>query len=151
MTKTILENPRMHQGARPKLFEYAQNHRENPTQAEAILWEALKGKKLNGHKYRRQHPVGVFILDFYCHVAKLSVEVDGGYHFTKEQLEYDRYRTLDLESRGILELRFTNEQVMHDLGKVLETILQRLESELTRDSPPAQPAHGGDLIPFQVM
>ncbi len=127
MAKLILENPGMHQDAPPKLFEFARYNRENPTQTEAILWEALRDKKLAGHKFRQQHPIGAYIIDFYCHSAKLAIEVDGGYHLANEQAEYDKNRTLDLARVGIQELRFTNQQVIYDLGKVLELILKNLE------------------------
>ncbi len=127
MAKLILENPGMHQDASPKLFEFARYNRENPTQTEAILWEALRDKKLAGHKFRQQHPIGAYIIDFYCHRAKLAIEVDGGYHLANEQTEYDKNRTLDLERVGIQELRFTNQQVIYDLGRVLELILKNLE------------------------
>ena len=126
MAKLIFENPGMHQDAKPELFEFARHNRDNPTQAEAILWEVLRDKKLEGHKFRRQHPIGAYILDFYCHASKLAIEIDGGYHLAREQAEYDKNRTMELERIGVRELRFTNEQVINDLGKVLETILNNL-------------------------
>lgn len=116
------EKPGMHHDAQALLFQFARKHREKPTQAEAILWEVLSNKKLEGHKFRRQHPIGKFILDFYCHASKLAVEVDGGYHFTKEQAENDQNRTKVLESLGIHVIRFTNEQVLNQLSAVVEDI-----------------------------
>ncbi len=126
MKKHILENPSMHYDAKPELFDFARHLRKTPTQAEAVLWDALKDKKLDGHKFRRQHPIGSYILDFYCHASRLSVEIDGGYHLAKEQALYDKNRTLDLESMGIEELRFENVQVLNHLGKVLAVILEQL-------------------------
>ena len=126
MAKLILENTGMHQDAKPELFDFARHNRDNPTQAEAILWESLRNKKLKGHKFRRQHPIGAYILDFYCHASKLCIEIDGGYHLTKERVEYDKNRTIELRNIGIKEIRFTNEQIINDLNKVLETILQSL-------------------------
>ncbi len=122
MPKIILENPGMHQAAKPELFRFARNNRENATHAETILWEVLRDKKLQGHKFRRQHPIGKFILDFYCHASKLAVEVDGGYHLTKEQLEYDQSRTVALEKLEIRVIRFTNDQVINHLSRVAEDI-----------------------------
>lgn len=70
----------MFYSAPPYAFERARELRMNMTQAEEILWEHLKKKQLNGYKFRRQHPVFKFIVDFYCHKAKLVVELDGEYH-----------------------------------------------------------------------
>ena len=122
MENELNEKPGMHHDARAILFQFAWRHRENPTQAEAKLWEVLSNKKLDGHKFRRQHPIGKFILDFYCHASKLAVEVDGGYHFTTEQAELDQNRTKVLESLGINVIRFTNEQVLNHLSAVVEDI-----------------------------
>jgi very-short-patch-repair endonuclease len=126
MKKHIPENPSMHYDAKAELFDFARNLRKKPTQAEAVLWEALKYKKLEGHKFRRQHPIGSYILDFYCHASRLSIEIDGGYHLAKEQALYDKNRTSDLESMSIKELRFENVQVLNHLGKVLAIILEQL-------------------------
>ena len=92
------------------------------TEAEERLWTYLSGKKVNGFKFRRQHPINHFILDFYCHEARLSIELDGGYHFTVEQTANDNERTKILEELGLKELRFTNDQVFSDIETVLETI-----------------------------
>lgn len=94
MTNILTENEGMHQSAKPKLFEFARHHRENTTQTEEILWEVLRDKKLEGNKFRRQHLIAGYILDFYCHKFKLAIEIDGGYHFSQVQMEYDKKRTL---------------------------------------------------------
>jgi very-short-patch-repair endonuclease len=83
-------------------------------------------------KFRRQHPVGNFILDFYCAAHKLVVEVDGGIHET--QIEYDAARTTELEAHGCKILRFTNEVVMQQLEIVLAEILQAVEPHYVRDT-----------------
>ena len=90
------------------------------TPAEARLWEALRNKQLEGLRFRCQHPVGNFILDFYCPSCKLVVEVDGEIH--ARQTEYDDARTAKLAEYGCKVLRFRNEQVMNDLPKVLAEI-----------------------------
>jgi very-short-patch-repair endonuclease len=100
----------------------ARRLRRNMTPAERILWEALKGKKLSGLRFRAQHPVGPFILDFYCPARKLVVELDGGVH--EEQAGYDEARTQQLEDYGYHVIRFRNEEVLTDLPSVLERILQ---------------------------
>lgn len=71
------------------------------TQAEEILWKHLRNKKLNGMKFRRQHPLDMFIADFYCHEKKLIIELDGGIHETPEQQEYDEGRTFLLQDKDL--------------------------------------------------
>ena len=99
----------MFYGAKAHIFEKAKYLRKNMTQAELQLWEQLKGKKLLGLRFRAQHPIDIFIADFYCHPLKLVVEVDGRIHKTKEQQEYDLGREGELENWGIRVIRFTNE------------------------------------------
>lgn len=117
----------MYYGALTRNFEYAKQNRVNSTPAESALWEELRNKKLKGYKFRRQHPVGVFILDFYCHTAKLAIEIDGEYHLEQEQQIYDRARTELLNQAGIQELRFTNQDILTNLPSVLGSIIQILE------------------------
>ena len=117
----------MYYGALTRNFEYAKQNRVNSTPAESALWEELRNKKLKGYKFRRQHPVGVFILDFYCHTAKLAIEIDGEYHLEQEQQIYDRARTELLNQAGIKELRFTNQDILTNLPSVLGSIIQILE------------------------
>jgi very-short-patch-repair endonuclease len=100
--------------------------RNEPTEAEKKLWAHLRRVQL-GAKFRRQHPLGPFILDFYCHGAKLAVEVDGGGHSEKEQAEYDAERTDALSAEGIRVLRFWNSEVMENIEGVLEKIREALE------------------------
>jgi very-short-patch-repair endonuclease len=94
--------------------------RDEMTPAEALLWEELRAKRLNGLRFRAQHPVGQFILDFYCPACKLAVEVDGTVHEGEE--EQDAARTAQLEAHACRVLRFTNEAVMMDLSSVLARI-----------------------------
>lgn len=117
------KTPRMFHHAPPKSFQYAEQNRESPTYAEAILWKALKDKRLGGFKFRRQHPIRNYILDFYCHATRLAIEVDGGYHQNAAQRDYDARRTADLLEIGISVIRFTNEDVINDLGGVLAAVL----------------------------
>jgi very-short-patch-repair endonuclease len=109
--------------AGPKRFEQARFLKKVQTEAESVLWERLRNRKLGKLKFRRQHPIDKYIADFYCHELKLIVEVDGEIHQTKEQAEYDALRTNDLESLGLSVIRFTNDQVIHELDKVLEKII----------------------------
>ncbi|MBN8676673.1 MAG: endonuclease domain-containing protein [Chitinophagales bacterium] len=123
------KKPQMFHHAPAKSFQYALQNRLKPTEAEDKLWNALKGKQLGGFKFRRQHPACRYILDFYCHVAKIAVEVDGGYHFTPEQAAYDAQRTAVLQEVGITVLRFTNNQVMTDFATVLNCILETIKNQ----------------------
>ena len=115
----------MHQNASADIFKKARHLRKNETPAEALLWEQLKGKKLAGLKFRRQHPIGRYILDFYCHAKKLVIEIDGGYHLEKLQQWQDKDRTNYLEKLGLKVIRFTNEEVIFETEKVLMTIKKK--------------------------
>ena len=99
--------------------------RKNMTETELILWSCLKDKKL-GVKFRRQHGVGYFVLDFYCPKYKLAIEVDGGIHQQFKQAAIDAERQKIIEGRKIKFLRFTNEQVKSELSAVLKIIKNNL-------------------------
>ena len=115
----------MHLGASAHKFRFAAELRERMTPAELKLWEHLRKKQLGGYKFRRQHPAGRFVLDFYCHQKKLGVELDGKIH--DNQKEYDLARTQTLEEYGLTIIRFKNEEVFNELETVLSTILNTLE------------------------
>lgn len=99
------------------------------TPAEKILWEELRNSKLDGHKFRRQHPIGKFIADFYCHEKKLVIELDGGIHNDEDVKERDEGRTYELESFELHIVRFTNENICRDL----DNVLKRLKVLLLKD------------------
>jgi very-short-patch-repair endonuclease len=124
-------------GTSASIDNAAKQLRKALTPAEQQLWQALRGGKLAGLKFRRQHPVGHFILDFYCAAHKLVIEVDGEIHET--QIEYDAARTTKLEDHGYKILRFTNEVVLHQIEIVLTEILQAVELHSVRETegPPA--------------
>ena len=94
--------------------------------AELILWSRLKGKGLNGFKFRRQYGIGRYVADFYCAQVKLVIEIDGDSHFNPEAEEYDRLREKFIESAGIRVLRFTNNDIRGNLNGVLEVIEQSI-------------------------
>jgi very-short-patch-repair endonuclease len=102
--------------------------RKNMTYAEKVLWQQLRNRKLDNLKFRRQHPVAIFILDFYCHEKKLAIEVDGGIHNNEEQKEWDENRTYELNEFGIVVLRFSNEEVIDKTEMVVDSIKIFLES-----------------------
>lgn len=105
---------------RDKLIEQARNMRAEPTQAEALLWEKLRKRQLGGLRFRRQHIIYVFIVDFYCPAAKLAVEIDGSVH--DKQKEYDQEREDYLEAMGYEIIRFNNLDVVEDIERVLVKI-----------------------------
>ena len=113
----------LHKGSSGKIFGYARKNRHTQTVAEKLLWMNLRNRKLNGFKFRRQHPISSFIADFYCHERLLVVEVDGNYHLEEGQNEYDIGRTYDLEGLGIKVVRFTNKEVEEQISEVLFKIL----------------------------
>src|SRR6185503_983069 len=91
----------MHHGASKKIFQHAEELRSKLRPAEEKLWTELSNKKLDGYKFRRQHPLNMFIADFYCHQKKLVIEIDGGIHDVADQKEYDIGRTEELTQFGI--------------------------------------------------
>jgi cyclase len=108
-------------GASHLLFERAKELRENMTEAELVLWEYLRQHPL-GYKFRRQHPVGIYVVDFYCHKLKLVIEVDGSAHGEKEVRDADMERQGQLELDGLKVVRFTNEEVLKTGEVVIEKI-----------------------------
>ena len=116
--------------------EKARALRKNETDAERLLWYYLRDRRLAGHKFRRQQPIGVFIADFVCIERRLIVELDGGQHGL--QAEGDKQRSIYLESKGYKVIRFWNDQVLKEIQAVLEVILRIIESDTPspRPSPP---------------
>jgi very-short-patch-repair endonuclease len=102
--------------------------RNNCTSAEATLWLYLKGKQL-GKKFRRQHSVGNYIIDFYCATERIAIELDGAHHFTEAGMRYDEARTKYLNGLNIKVLRFENRMVFEDIERVLEQIKTALTSD----------------------
>jgi len=110
---------------RRRMVEVAREFRKEPTKSEAILWEALRGKKLDGIKFRRQQPVGYFVVDFYNSVYRLVVEVDGPIH--DNQIDADRARQDILEMLGLNVLRIKSETVDKNLPRALDEIRVKIE------------------------
>jgi len=98
--------------------------RSNATQAECLLWKALKNKQVGGLKFRRQHGIGPYVMDFYCPELKLCIELDGGIHAESDVHLRDHLRTKYLEDNGIHVLRFSNIHVYEHLDYILERILE---------------------------
>ncbi|HEY3447228.1 MAG TPA: endonuclease domain-containing protein [Myxococcales bacterium] len=111
------------------LRERCRELRRNATPAERRLWELLKGRQLDGWKFRRQHQFGPFILDFFCPASRLAIEVDGPVHWTAQAEMRDEIRTEFLEENGIRVLRFTNDEVLHRTDAVLVRIQEAVADE----------------------
>lgn len=132
--------------ASPTIFENAHRLRlVDKTEAEQKLWQQLRNRKIENCKFRRQHPLGNFIADFYCHEKELVVEVDGGYHSEKEQREHDALRTEAIKEFGILVIRFTNEEVLNNIESVTEKISKKLTST------PSPQGEGKGEVGFKVF
>lgn len=121
----IAKNSNRIRGTTREIEQAARHLRQNLTPAEAILWEELRGRKLEGLKFRCQHPIGRFIVDFYCPSFKLIIEIDGGIHI--QQQDYDQARTDQLQDFGYSVLRFTNDEVINDLPKVINQIIEAVQ------------------------
>ena len=109
-----------------ELLTFAKQLRKGQTDAEVFIWYLLRDHRFCGFKFRRQFPIAGYILDFYCHTAKLAIELDGGGHNDEEQRRYDQERTKVLEEAGIRVVRFWNHDVLNDLESVLEAIYTEL-------------------------
>ena len=106
--------------ASPTIRVFAKELRKNMTRSEKLLWDRLRNRKVANCKFRRQHPIDIFIADFYCHEKKLVIEIDGEVH--NQQKEHDINRTAEMEIYGITVIRFTNEEVEKKLENVIGTI-----------------------------
>jgi very-short-patch-repair endonuclease len=100
--------------------------RRNATDAERVLWFQLRAKRFAGFKFRRQHPCGPYILDFYCPAHSLAIELDGGQHFEPARQAYDESRSAFLREHGVRVLRFPNDLVFSELEAVLEAVAAAL-------------------------
>jgi very-short-patch-repair endonuclease len=122
MKKNPFGSDNMWKDAPASVFSNASKLRENLTEAEGFLWLALKDNQVDGYKFRRQHPISIYIADFYCHKLKLVIEIDGGYHLSEEQQLLDKERTVALEFNGLKVIRFSNEEVLLKLPEVINQI-----------------------------
>jgi very-short-patch-repair endonuclease len=109
------------------ITEVAKELRQRQTEAEEVLWSRLRNKQLGGVKFRRQEPIGSFIVDFVCFREKLVLEIDGSPHRQSDVKDYDEQRTLWLQSQGFRVLRFWNNDILNDVDSVLERIKSYLK------------------------
>ncbi len=120
----------MFYGAPQILFEFAKELRNNQTETEVFLWNYISKNQIEGARFKRQHPILYFIADFYCHKAKLIIEINGIYHQLPEQHQYDIERDGELNCLGLKVLRFTNKEILFETEKGLEIIRTEVKNRL---------------------
>ena len=118
----------------PAIRTFARELRQPQTPAEATLWRHLRNRNLE-YKFRRQHAIQSFIIDFYCAEVKLCIEIDGDTHLTSEQEDYDTARTKHLESLGLRVIRFTNHDVRLNIHAVVQAIIDTCNELKSRNFP----------------
>ena len=133
---TIISKAKQNFGADLNIKSKAKELRKNMTESEKTLWSYIRNKQMNGLHFRRQHPYGIYILDFYCFKANLVIEIDGMIHLKRS--DYDMERTKYLESSGLKVIRFNNK----DIKNRLEWVLDKIRTSVI-DLPPSQPSPGG--------
>jgi len=130
-----------------RLRGFARDLRKEATDAEKRMWLILRDRRFSGFKFRRQYPVGGYIIDFFCARCRLGIELDGGQHNEDANREYDQRRTEKLELLGICILRFWDHEVLKETDAVSETIYQALmerERFLAAPSPQPSPPNTGE-------
>jgi very-short-patch-repair endonuclease len=116
-------------GAGPELMKIAGDLRKSMTPAEKVLWGKLRNRQVKGYRFRRQHPLNDFIVDFFCYDAMLVVEVDGSVHGDDYQNERDIQRTRILNRLGIKEIRFKNNEVLNQTEQIIKQIENQLDNK----------------------
>lgn len=111
----------------PGKHSLAKHLRQNITKAERVFWNAVRNNKVRGLQFRRQQVIGKYIADFYCSRLRLAIELDGDVHLKRR--DYDRYREEAIGQYGIGVMRFSNEEVLSDIGKVIGVIEKAYESK----------------------
>jgi very-short-patch-repair endonuclease len=118
----------------PQLLEFAKTMRHTATDAENFMWQFLRAKRFMNLKFRRQHVIKPYIVDFYCHEIGLVIELDGSQHGKDDAIEYDTERTKFLEALGLIVVRYWNHDVLVRMDVVLEDLWHRC-FELKNTSP----------------
>jgi adenine-specific DNA-methyltransferase len=126
----------------------ARQLRKNMTGAERALWKHIRLRQMTGHKFRRQQPVGQYVVDFVCLAKRLIIELDGGQH--SQQIAYDANRSAWLDSQGFRILRFWNTQVLKEIDAVKEEILKGLEDGTDTPHPDLPPQGGKGFNPLPL-
>jgi very-short-patch-repair endonuclease len=126
-TNNSLPKPAKSHRILPAILQRSRDFRHPLTPAEAKVWQAVRNRQI-GFKFRRQHPIGRFIADFYCAEAQLVIEIDGDVHAQPDQSAYDEARTASLNERGYSVLRIKAREVEEDLGAVVQAIWEACEA-----------------------
>ncbi len=137
------EKPKKKAALPEKLLSYARELRASQTDAEKLLWKLLRSRRIAEAKFRRQHPLDNYILDFYCHEQKLAIELDGSQHFEDNAKNYDEKRTEYLNQQGIKVLRFDNRQMLVETEAVLEVIFNEIVAKASTLTPSPYPKGRG--------
>ncbi len=111
-----------------EMLERRKKLRNNATQEEKLLWKYLRKSYVADAKFRRQHSVGYYVLDFYCPEVRLAVELDGGGHYTEEVMEYDKTRDEYLKALNIKTIRFNNRDVKNNMTGILDLLGDEIEN-----------------------
>ena len=111
---------------RSYLIKFRRRLRVRDTEAEQVFWEHVRNRKLNGLKFKRQHSICNYIVDFYRHSQKLVIELDGDYHITPEQDAKDKLRDDNLKAMGFKVLRFRNDKVLNSIDTIKKEIIENL-------------------------
>jgi len=128
----------MYFGASSEIIRRARELRNSMTDSEKRLWYLIRNRQIDGYKFRRQHPVNQFIVDFYCVELKLSIEIDGSIHLNPEQNERDEQRTKIINSLGIIELRFSNEEVNNNSTFVIQSLRTSIAKLISNSTNPTR-------------
>lgn len=118
---------------------FARQLRKDETKAEKLVWETIRNRKFRGFKFRRQHVVQGFVLDFYCQEVKLGIEIDGAVHYKRK--DYDRLRQDIIESKGINVIRIKNRDILNDKSSILKKMRKSIANQL-----PPLPLGEGDKM-----
>ncbi len=122
-----------HRTAPDYIIVLAREFRKNPTEPEEFLWECLRDRRLHGFKFRRQHPIGRYIADFFCGDVGLVIELDGAQHLEADRIIYDRIRDEEMTLRGLTVLRIKNRELINKPVETIEMIADTLMELLHRE------------------
>ncbi|USA53391.1 endonuclease domain-containing protein [Acinetobacter sp. C32I] len=122
----------------PQLLEFAKTMRSNATEAEHLMWQLLRAKRFMNLKFRRQHVIAPYIVDFYCHELGLVIELDGSQHGAEDAIEYDAERTKFLEALDLKVVRYWNHEILKNTERVLDDLWNKCWSLSNKTSPLAQ-------------
>ncbi len=136
--------PSAQAGSLSLMLERCRILRRQATDAERLLWRLLRDRQLAGAKFRRQHPIPPFILDFYCEEERLAVELDGGQHYTERGQQYDRERASALAGHGIRVLRFGNHEILAQTEGVIEALWREVTGTSAEAFPSPCPSPQGE-------